>query len=97
VVFSSKRRDGIFTRSYISYVDEDGKVYKPLLLPQKDPDFYDSFLKTYSVPEFVVEPVRTREKDLADAVRSPIQIDVTVPLTGATVKAGSDEPWQERE
>jgi len=97
VVFSSKRRDGIFTRSYISYVDEDGKVYKPLLLPQKDPDFYDSFLKTYSVPEFVVEPVRTREKDLVDAVRSPIQIDVTVPLTGATVKAGSDEPWQERE
>jgi hypothetical protein len=97
VVFSSKRRDGIFTRSYISYVDEDGKVYKPLLLPQKDPDFYDSFLKTYSVPEFVVEPVRTREKDLVDAVRSPMQINVTVPLTGATVKAGSDEPWQERE
>jgi len=95
VVFSSKRRDGIFTRSYISYVDEDGKVYKPLLLPQKDPAFYDSFLKTYSVPEFVVEPVRTREKDLADAVRSPAQIEVTMPLTGATPKAGPSDPWQQ--
>jgi len=95
VVFSSKRRDGVFTRSYISYVDEDGKVYKPLLLPQKDPAFYDSFLKTYSVPEFVIEPVRTREKDLAEAVRSSAQIDVAMPLTGATQKAGPSDPWQQ--
>ena len=95
VVFSSKRRDGVFTRSYISYVDEDGEVYKPLLLPQKDPAFYDSFLKTFSVPEFVVEPVQTREKDLAHAVRSPAQIEVTMPLTGATPKAGPSDPWQQ--
>ena len=95
VVFSSKRRDGVFTRSYISYVDEDGEVYKPLLLPQKDPAFYDSFLKTFSVPEFVVDPVQTREKDLAHAVRSPAQIEVTMPLTGATPKAGPSDPWQQ--
>jgi hypothetical protein len=95
IVFSSKRRDGVFTRSYISYVDEDGEVYKPLLLPQKNPAFYDSFLKTFSVPEFVVEPVQTREKDLADAVRSPAQIEVTMPLTGATPKAGPSDSWQQ--
>jgi hypothetical protein len=95
IVFSSKRRDGVFTRSYISYVDEDGEAYKPLLLPQKNPAFYDSFLKTYSVPEFVAEPVRTREKDLVHAVRSPAQIEVTMPLTGATPKAGPSEPWQQ--
>jgi len=95
IVFSSKRHDGVFTRSYISYVDEDGQVYKPLLLPQKDPAFYDSFLKTFSVPELVVEPVQTREKDLADAVCSPAQIEVTMPLTGATPKAGPSESWQQ--
>jgi Tol biopolymer transport system component len=95
IVFSSKRRGGVFTRSYISYVDEDGEVYKPLLLPQKDPAFYDSFLKTFSLPEFVVEPVQTREKDLADAVYSPAQIEVTMPLTGATPKAGPSDSWQQ--
>jgi len=97
VVFSSKRLDGVFIRSYISYVDEDGKVYKPLLLPQKDPDFYDTFLKTYTVPEFVVEPVRIREKKLADAVRSPAQIDVSMPLTGATQKVGPPDSWQQKQ
>jgi hypothetical protein len=95
VVFSSKRRGGVFTRSYISYVDENGEVYKPLLLPQKDPTFYDSFLKTYSVPEFVIESVQTREKDLAHAVSLPAQIEVTLPLTGATPKAGPSDNWQQ--
>ena len=95
IVLSSKRRGGVFTRSYISYVDKDGKVYKPLLLPQKDPAFYDSFLKTCTVPEFVVEPVQIREKNLADAECSPAQIEATLPLTGATPKAGPADPYQQ--
>lgn len=95
VVFSSKRRDGVFTRSYISYVDEGGEVHKPLVLPQKDPGFYDSYLKTFSVPEFVVEPVQTTEKVLAEAVRSAAQIEVSMPLTGATPKAGTSDSWQQ--
>ena len=70
-------------------------MYKPLLLPQKNPAFYDSFLKTYSVPEFTVEPVTTREKDLTTAVRSPAHIEATLPLTGATVKAGRAESWEQ--
>lgn len=101
IVFSSKRRDGLFTRSYLSYVDKDGKVYKPLLMPQKDPTFYDSFLKTYSVPELVIEPVKTRKDELAATARSVRKIAVELPITMATPKAGAfpthEEPWQERE
>ena len=41
IAFSSKRHYGIFTRTYLSYVDKTGKVYKPIILPQKDPTFYD--------------------------------------------------------
>jgi len=52
IAFSSKRADGVFTRIYLCYIDKSGKSGKPFVLPQEDPFFYDSFMKTYSVPEF---------------------------------------------
>ncbi len=67
IVFSSKRRDGLRARPYFSYVDEEGKAYKPFLLPQKDPAFYDTFMKNYNVPELVSEPVRAKSRDLTRA------------------------------
>ncbi|MHC4394371.1 MAG: TolB family protein [Planctomycetota bacterium] len=99
VVFSSKREYGVFTRSYFSYVDRTGRFYKPLLLPQKDPAFYDFYLKTYSVPEFIVEPVPITAKQLGRVVRSSRKIPIEMPITMATPTAGSDyvDPWQERE
>lgn len=54
IVFSSKRDYGIFTKPYLSYVDTSGKVYKPLVLPQKDPDFYDHCLLTYNPPNLLL-------------------------------------------
>ncbi|MDP1854390.1 MAG: hypothetical protein Q8L26_09375 [Candidatus Omnitrophota bacterium] len=57
-VFTSKRDDGVFGKAYFSYVDENGKVYKPFVLPQKDPYFYDSFIRTYNVPELIQSPIK---------------------------------------
>jgi Tol biopolymer transport system component len=99
LVFSSKRRDGLFTRSYFTYIDQQGRASKPFVLPQKDPAFYDSFHKTYTVPELLTEPVQVRERDLVAAVSSPKVIDVTMPLTAATPggkSQTSSEPWQQR-
>jgi len=97
IAFSSKRRDGLFTRSYISYVDEQGTAHKPFIMPQKDPTFYDSYLKTYSVPEFAVEPLRPGQRRLAEAVRWPGGVKV-----GDPVKFGAQgqppargEGWQD--
>jgi len=87
IVFSSKRRDGVFTRPYISYFDTTGKAYKPFLLPQKDPTFYDSCLQTYNTPELVVEPVRVTKEKLGRVVRGSRQIEVALPITMATPKA----------
>jgi hypothetical protein len=56
-VFASKRLDGIRGRLYFCHVDEDGNVSKPLLMPQEDPSFYSTFLKTYNVPELISAPV----------------------------------------
>ncbi|MCY3022704.1 MAG: cytochrome C biosynthesis protein [Planctomycetota bacterium] len=71
IVFSSKRLDGLFARPHFSYVDEQGKVQKPFILPQKDPAFYDSFIKTYNVPELIREPVAVKPEELARAVVAP--------------------------
>lgn len=97
IAFSSKRRDGRFTRTYLSYVDLDGTAHKPFVLPQRDPTYYDSLLETYSVPELIKSPVKVRKHVLARAARSKDCIAVDIPITGATPKARESEPWQERE
>ena len=100
LVFSSKRDYGVFTRSYFSYIDKSGKVHKPILMPQKDPEFYDSYLYTFSVPELITEPVKVTGEKLGKVVRSSVTIPIEMPITMATPSAdGTTEyqPWQERE
>jgi len=98
IAFSSKRHYGVFTRIYLSYLDNNGKVHKPILLPQKDPTFYNSCLNTYSVPELVVEPVRVTKEQLGRIVRASRKISVDMPITMATPKPGAPpELWKERE
>jgi len=53
IVFSSRRGDGLYTRLYIAYIGKDGKTGKAFLLPQKDPSFYDAFMKSYNIPELI--------------------------------------------
>lgn len=58
-VFSSKRMDGLWARPYFaSFNPETGALGKPFLLPQRDPDFYDSFTYTYNVPELIKAPIQ---------------------------------------
>lgn len=71
IVFASKRSDGIFARLYFSYIDDHGLAHKPLVLPQKDPTFYDRFLKTYNVPELTPTPVPVTERAMAKAICRP--------------------------
>lgn len=88
IAFSSKRNGGLFTRLYISYVDSSGTAHKPFVLPHKDPEFYDSFLKTYSMPELVTGPVPVSRRALIQAARSrPSDTDDRPPTTGATPSA----------
>ena len=73
VVFSSKRLDGLFARPCFSHMDESGEFSKPFLLPQRDPDFYDSFLQTFNLPEFVVGSVQVTQDRLAAAFLNPVR------------------------
>ena len=94
IVFSSKRRGGLFTRSYISYVDTQGKAHKPFILPQKTSAFYDSVLETYSVPELITGPIEISQRQLGKVIRSESETKLKLPITGATKKVGASEPWQ---
>lgn len=90
MVFSSKKQGGVFTRPHFSYVDENGRVYKSFVLPQKDPLFYQSFLKTYSVPEFITGPIKVNTRALARAVRSSDMIKVDT-FTSASPQPGKSK------
>jgi hypothetical protein len=84
IAFSSKRGNGTFTRTYLSYVDPSGVAHPPLLLPQQDPEHYDSCLWTYSVPELIAAPVTVTREKLGRVIRSSRRIDVRIPITTAT-------------
>lgn len=69
-VFSSKRLDGLWAHPYIaSFDNRTGMAGKPFVLPQKDPDFYLDFTKTFNLPELITKPIEYRE-ELIDGCRN---------------------------
>ena len=89
-VFASKRKEGLCSRLYFSYVDTLGNAYKPFLMPQKVPTFYDTYIMNYNVPELIDGPVSICHWNLMRAAyEEPVQVkfDSTVnvdALSGAT-------------
>ena len=69
-VFSSRRIDGLYTRPYIAWLNENGDASKPFLLPQKDPDFYDNCLRSFNIPEFVTGKVKTNGRNILNTIGS---------------------------
>jgi len=75
LVFSSKRDDGLTARFYISHIDENGASGKPFIMPQKDPEFYGRFLKSFNLPELStlevnVNPGKIRKIAKGDALQA---------------------------
>lgn len=76
VIFSSRRIDGLYTRPYITYIDKQGNAGKPFLLPQKDTDFYDRFMMSYNIPEFITGKVKVGGRVLGLKAKEDKGIDV---------------------
>lgn len=70
IVFSSRRINGLYTNPYFAYFDRNGKAYKPFILPQKNPGFYETFLKSYNMPEFVTSRVELNPRILLEITES---------------------------
>ncbi len=87
IVFCSKRDYGVFTRLYLAYIDSNGLSYKPLIIPQKDPFYYDSLLLGYNTPEFITASLDFFKEELGQIARRSNKISVGMPITQATPKA----------
>ena len=49
--FASKRGDGQYGKPYFAYIDQEGKTYKPFVMPQEDPEHYHLTFKSYNLPD----------------------------------------------
>jgi hypothetical protein len=70
IVVGSRRDDGNYTRPYIAYFDKEGKVHKPFILPQEDPYFYQHFMRSFNIPEFMKEPVEITPQEFASVAKT---------------------------
>lgn len=71
LVFSSKRMDNVFSRTYIAYFDEKGIAHTPFVLPQKDPEMYYRLLANYNLPKLVTGKIDIRPVDIRNMITKP--------------------------
>lgn len=76
IIFSSRRMDGLYTRLFISYIDDEGQAHKPFVIPQKETGFYHRFMKSYNVPEFITGKVKDNRRRFS-AMAKETGTDVT--------------------
>lgn len=70
IVFGSRRLDGLYTRPFYAYMDVKGNIHKPFVLPQKDPDFYTDFMKSFNRSEPVISAIDLDPRKLEKAAHS---------------------------
>ena len=66
ILYSSRRLDGRYTRLFIAWMSHDGKLHKPFLLPQSDPEHNTLRMKSYNVPEFIKGEVKLPQDKLKE-------------------------------
>lgn len=76
IVFGSRRIDGLYTRPYLAYIDANGKARKAFVLPQKNPDFYKHFMKSYNIPEFVKGKITLPAHRIVEVAKQEKGIDI---------------------
>ena len=70
ILFGSKRRDILYTRLYVAYVDENGQSRRAVELPQEDPMKDETDLKLFTTASLLSEPVKYDKKNIIKAILS---------------------------
>lgn len=79
LVLSSKRLDGLWARPFFAHFDTvTGQFTKPFLLPQADPHFYDTFTRTFNLPEFITAPVTCQRALLEIVPHRPAEVSLRI-------------------
>lgn len=77
-VFASRRGDGLYSNLYLASIDEQGKISKPFLLPQKNPkQYYSETRYSFNVPDFTCKRVELNTREAYDLVFNQEKIQVT--------------------
>lgn len=76
IVFSSKALNGIHTTTWICSF-RNGLTGKPFIIPQKKPDYYNTFIRSYTVPEFTTNDYCVGKSALYKVVNSK---EKTIPV-----------------
>lgn len=63
ITFTSRRDDGLFTRTYFCYFDSEGKAHKPFMLPCVSEE--RDRVMSYNIPEFSIEPIRQSVREIS--------------------------------
>lgn len=69
IAFSSRRDDSDFTRTYIAYIDANGRGHRAFLLPQRDPEYNLLLIKSYNVPELSRNPIPITQEQMNHVIR----------------------------
>lgn len=94
MAFSSRRQDGLYGKTYFTYIDQQGRSHKPFLMPQKNPKkFYDDRMRAFNVPELMTGPVTVDQRTLIDKMISDPGINITFKgKDGFVPKKKEDKP-----
>jgi hypothetical protein len=75
LVFSSKRMDDVFSRTFIAYFDKDGVAHQPFVLPQKDPQMYYYLLANYNLPKLIKAKIELSPRQIREmVVEKPVPV-----------------------
>lgn len=68
LLFSSKRKDGLLSRPYFSYIGTGTNPARPFVLPQRDPAFYLRDYENFNVPILSPHPMPLNASELRTVI-----------------------------
>lgn len=80
-LFTSRRDDNLYSRIYLSCMDEKGEATKPFLLPQRNPKRYEQLsLYSYNTPDFTAAPVQLDARTMGIQIESDQRVGSQVKM-----------------
>ena len=79
IVFTSRRDDGLYSRLYLASIDDQGRLSKPFLLPQRHPkEYYEESIYSFNTPDFTKTKVVFDAHQAGREITSDKRVETTV-------------------
>ena len=79
IVFTSRRDDGLYSRLYLASIDDQGRLSKPFMLPQRHPkEYYRESIYSFNTPDFTKTKVTFDAHQAGREIASDKRIETTL-------------------